>query len=104
MRVVDEVGVDLVTDHDEVVALGEPGQLLQLVPAKDVAGRVVGVAEEERPDRRISLELGGERTVVERPAVDGALGRDVHDPSPHVGERGEERRVRGRVHDHAVPG
>ena len=104
MRVVDEVGVDLVADHDEVVALGEPGQLLQLVPAEDVTGRVVGVAEEEHADRRIGLELGGERTVIERPTVGGALRRDVDDPPAHVGERGEEWRVGGRVHDHAVAG
>ena len=95
--------MDLVADHDEVVALGEQGQLAQLVPTEHVPGRVVGVAEEQHADRRIGLEPVRQRAVVERPAVGGALCRHVDEPPAHVGERGEERRVRRRVHDHAVP-
>ncbi len=52
----------------------------------------------------IGLEPGGQRIVIERPAVGGALRRDIDDSPAHVGERGEEGRVGGRVHDHAVPG
>ena len=91
---VDEVGVDLVADDEEVVLLGQPGQLFQLGGGEDVAGRVLRVAEHEGPAPAAGRrQVGREAIVVEGPTGGGALGRDGEDRPGHGARRVEEGRV-----------
>ena len=79
-RRVDEVGVDLVADHEEVVLVGQRGEPLELRPREDVARRVLRVAEQEGPAPAAGRgEVGGQAIVVEGPTGGGALGRDGED-------------------------
>ena len=68
MRVarIDDVGVDLVRHHDQVVADGECRHLLEFRPGEGAAGRVLRMAEDQHPRARIGRRLI--RGKVEHPA------------------------------------
>ena len=74
VRAVGEAVVDLVAVDEQVVALGDPGQLVLDRVRQDGAGGVAGVAQEQRlgPRRDRGLDGGG----IEREVVLEA-GRDV---------------------------
>jgi len=70
-----QVLVDLVADDQEVVVAGEPGDVLELGAAHDLARRDVGRVEEDRP------RLGR------------GYGPDAPAPRPAVGRRAYSRTV-----------
>jgi hypothetical protein len=59
LALVDDVLVDVVGQRDQVVLAAEVGDQLELVPAEDLAGRVVRRVDDDRPrprrDRRAEL-------------------------------------------------
>ena len=100
---VDQLGVDLVADHDEVVAVGDLGDRRQLARREHVPRRVVRMAQHEQ-----TCLLGGqasvERIVVEHPSVPRAFGGDLDDTSAGLADGGEERVVRRHVQHDPVAG
>ena len=96
VRRVDEVGVDLVGDHDQVVTRRDLGEALELGPGEHVPGRVVRVTQDHQA-RRFASKRGVECVVVERR-------RDPDDPPLHGVDRVQERVVRGCVEHDAVAG
>ena len=98
---VGEGGVDLVGEDQQVVLLHHPGDSLQVLPAHDGPGGVVGVGQDEEfrlfGDLLLHL-LGGEAEAVFRLGLDGdghALG--------HLGD-GHVADEAGLGDEHLVPG
>ena len=99
MAGVDQAVVDLVADHQQIVALGDPGQGTDAIGLKHGAGRIVGKADEERLGARRDGRL--DRLGVQLPAVvrrAGHVDRDTagKDDVGHVGD------IRGLGHDDLV--
>ncbi len=65
---VDEIGMDLVADHQQVVTLGQVGQRRQFVVGEHVPGRVVGVTQKKHP-RPFLLQARVEGIMVEGPST-----------------------------------
>ena len=63
--VVDDVLVDLVGEREQVVLQADRGDQLQLVAAEDLAGRVVGRVDDDRP--RPGPDRGAQLVGVDRP-------------------------------------
>ena len=110
VRVAGGVGHELLADHREEVLAPEPGERAALVGRDD---RGVGVVDEQRLDRRVELELAGERRaqlpLVDDPGPGADPVRAVHradvqgerpvrelqdaaaDLAPGAGQRGQRR-------------
>ena len=101
IRAVGQAVVDLVAVDEQVVAVGDAGQLVLDRVRQDRARRVARVAEEERlrPRRDRRLDGGGiEREVVLEP------GRDPDRRPAGERDRGHVGDVRRLVQDHLVTG
>ena len=101
--VVHEISVDLVADDDEPVPRRDAGEVIQLGTREHVAGGVLRVAQDHHP-RGLAREQAVEGVMVERHRAVLDAGRHGDHPATGLLDRGEERRVRRHVHDHAVTG
>ena len=102
VRAVGEAVVDLVAVHEQVVALGDPGELVLDVVVEDGAGRVGRVAQEQRLGARRDRGLDGGRVqrevVLERGSRRGGRRR------PRTRSPGRRRRTRARGGSPRRPG
>lgn len=103
VRFVGQLGVDLVAEHEQVVAPRDRRDLGELVPREDPPGRVVWVDQQEHP----AVVRGhgvGEAREVGRPARGRPGPRRVDSATSHGLEGGEEGRVVGGLQGHRVAG
>ena len=91
--------VDLVGEDPGVVLGGEPGERLELGPAGGGPGRVVGIAEQERPG---AVREGGLDPVEVELAAAGQ--RHLGEHAAGVGHEAEERVVDGWRDDDPITG
>jgi hypothetical protein len=98
---VDQVGVDLVGDDDQVVPERELGQPLELGAAEGATRRVVRVAEQEEPGARVDRAF--EPVEVDLEAIGAGHERVLDQASARGAQCPEEGRVDRRLNDGAFP-
>ena len=86
----DDVLVDLVGDHHDPGAAGEPGERVQVLPAQDRAGRVVRAVHQDHPRARRDEAAGWPPS---RAGTRAGRERGAHGPSPGQHHRRDVRVV-----------
>ena len=97
---IDDVGVDFVGHHDQVVADGERRHLFELRPGEGAPRRVLRMAEDQHAGARIGCGfVGGE---IEHPACAVVAHRVGDQAAAGVVDRGHERRIGRQLQQHRV--
>ena len=99
---VEQIGVDLIAEHQPASLQRKIGQALQLLPTKHPAAGVVGVAQQH--DLGPAIGHRGQILQVHAIALGGGPETVLHDGSTHPGDGGVERRIDRRLQHHPVTG